>query len=104
MAGKKADALMALKRAKALEKDTTKLLGLLPALLDVPAHILVPEKLFDVLNVAHDATDDKVTQQRIAEAIAALSKPSRERIEASQAAASDETVFTDGPLGKRQRV
>ena len=89
---------------KAIEKDKTKLLGLLPALLDVPAHILVPEKLFDVLNAAHDATDDEVTQQRIAEAIAALSKPSKERIEASQAAATDTAVFTDGPLGKRQRI
>ena len=87
-----------------LEKDKTKLVGLLPALLNVPAHILVPEKLFDVLNDAHDATDDEVTQKRIAEAIAALSKPSKERIAASQAAASDDAVFTSGPLGKRPRV
>ena len=89
---------------KAIEKDKTKLPGLLPALLDVPAHILVPEKLFDVLNAAHDATNDKVTQARIAEAIAALSKPSEERIAASQEEATDTAVFTDGPLGKRQRA
>ena len=69
----------------------------------MPTHILVPEKLFDVLNDAHDATDDEVTQKRIAEAIAALSKPSAERIAASQEEATDTAVFTDGPLGKRQR-